>query len=637
MHKEKQIMKSKKMKNNLLICGVAIGIAGILAVSQFDRTGTNVAAADILATTEQVSVNPLKDAFFGDLHLHTALSPDANLVGATLMPEDSYKYAMGEEVTYLGRQVKRIAPLDFLAVTDHSEYIGVTGELRNPKGPYVGTEMYKLVNSTDPKDIAKGFALMVASSASNVPIPELTNETVAQNTWQRVIRAADTYNKPGKFTAMVGYEWTSAPADVNKHAQNLHRCVIFKGSKVPSKPFTSFDSDDPENLWTYLENARKTGDDVLAVPHNGNVSNGLMFDTKTLSGKPLTREYAERRMNNEPLTEANQGKGQSETHPTISPNDEFANYELYEVLLSSRTTAKFQTGSYIRQAYGVGQEMQAKIGANPFKYGLEGGTDYHTGISGTEENNYPGSHSGLDDMVKNYQQVLSSTPSMVGEPMAKISAAGLTGVWAESNTRESIFDALKRKETFATSGVRIKVRLFAGWNFKNDLVKKDNWVKQAYESGVPMGADLTGKPNQGKPRFVVQAVKDPNSGNLDRVQIIKVSTKNGKSSEKIFDVVWSGNRKIDASGKLAPVGNTVNIKAATYTNTIGAAELFGFWEDKEFDPGAYVTYYARVIEIPTPRWSTYLAAKHNMDVNSIVASSIQERAWTSPIWYTPAN
>jgi len=596
---------------------------------------SNVTTED--STKARIATNPLKDCFFGDLHLHTALSADANLFGATLMPEESYQYALGQEVTYMGQKVKRIAPLDFLAVTDHSEYLGVMYSVKDPNGPYAGTDLYKLYTSKDQKDIAKSFAAFVADMSANKPNPELNKESVIKSSWQRIIDAANKYNQPGKFTTLVGYEWTSAPNSEKMNAQNLHRCVIFKGDKVPSKPFSSFDSDNPEDLWTYLENARKTGSDVLAVPHNGNVSNGLMFDTKTLSGKPLTKEYADRRMLNEPLTEINQGKGTSDTHPTLSPNDEFANFEIFETLLSSTTIAKFKTGSYVRQAYGVGQELQAKLGSNPFKYGLEGGTDYHSGISSSEENNYPGSHGSQDDLAKNYKAILAAKESVGGEPPTRISAAGITGVWAESNTRDNIFDALKRKECFGTSGNRIKVRMFAGWDFNKDLIKQNEWIKEAYAKGVPMGADLISSNAKGNPKFLVQAIKDPNAGNLDRIQMIKVITKNGKSTEKIYDVVWSGDRKITAKGKLPAVGNTVDLKTATYTNTIGAAELIGYWEDTDFDPKAYTTYYARVLEIPTPRWSTYLAVKYNVPFSTLVPTSIQERAWTSPIWYTPAK
>jgi hypothetical protein len=600
--------------------------------NQKDTTATTQTGNTSIANIE---VNPEKNCYFGDLHLHTVMSADANFFGATLTPEDSYKFAMGEEVTYMGQPVKRIAPLDFLAVTDHGEYLGAIVAVKDPNGPYAGTDLYKQYTSSDQKDIAKSFAGFIADMSANKPNPELNKPEVLKSAWQKEIQAADKYNNPGKFTTFVGYEWTSAPNNANGNVQNLHRCVIFKGDKVPELPFSSFDSQDPEALWTYLENARKTGDDVIAVPHNGNVSNGLMFDTKTLSGKPITKEYAERRMANEPLTEINQGKGQSETRPELSPNDEFANYEIFEKLLGSNEIGKYKTGSYIRQAYGVGQELQEKLGANPFKYGLEGGTDYHSGISADEENNYPGSHASQDDLGKNFKAILAASESVGGEPPTKVSAAGLTGVWAESNTRDAIFDALKRKECFGTSGVRMKVRMFAGWDYTADVLKQNDWIKNAYTNGVPMGADLPA--GTGKPKFLVQAIKDPNSGNLDRIQIIKVTTKDGKSTEKIYDVVWSGDRKPDAKGKLPAVGNTVDIKTATYQNTIGSAELIGYWEDPDFDPTAYTTYYARVLEIPTPRWSTYLAAKHNLPLSTLVPATIQERAWTSPIWYTPSK
>jgi Protein of unknown function (DUF3604) len=627
-------------KTNQIFTGLialALASCGGGAPSATGKDSTTDTTAEKQVTAGEITANPLKDCYFGDLHLHTSLSADANFFGTTSLPEDSYKYAMGEEVMYMGQKIKRNAPLDFLAVTDHSEYLGVIVAMKDPKGPFAGTDLYKLYTSKDQKDVSKSFVDVATDFATNKPRAEMNNDTVIKSTWQHIINAANKYNKPGKFTALVGYEWTSMPADVNKHSQNLHRCVIFKGDKVPDKPFSSFDSDDPENLWTYLENARKTGSDVLAVPHNGNISNGLMFDTKTLSGKPLTKEYADRRMSNEPLTEMNQGKGTSETRPELSPNDEFANYEVFEFLIGSPVKAKFKTGSYVRQAYGTGQELQAKLGSNPFKYGLEGGTDYHSGFSTTEENNYPGSHSSQDNLEKDYKSILTATESLAGEPQTKLSASGLTGVWAESNTREAIFDALKRKECFATSGSRVKVRMFAGWDYISDLIKNNDWVKQAYASGVPMGADLPVSSSGNKPRFLVQAVKDPNSGNLDRIQIIKVSTKNGKSTEKIYDVVWSGDRKKDANGKLAAVGNTVDIKTATYTNSIGSAELISYWEDTDFDPQAYVTYYARVLEIPTPRWTTYLAVKHNMPLSTTVPAFIQERAWTSPVWYTPAK
>jgi len=579
--------------------------------------------------------NPLRNAYFGDLHLHTGLSFDAYILRTNTRPNDSYAYAKGQPVNYLGKTEQRKVPLDFLAVTDHAEYLGALPMTADPNSPLSKTEWAK-VNDNDPKISSATFARITGGVLGGKPDPELNNPAYMKSGWQQLIDAAEKNYEPGKFTTFIGFEWTSAPAAEHKFPQNLHRCVIFRGNKVPATPFSAFDSLDPEQLWTYLENARKTGDDVIAVPHNGNASNGLMFDTKTLTGKPITRDYAERRIANEPLVEIAQGKGQSDTHPLLSPNDEFARFELWETLVGYPATAHFMKGSYVRQAYGVGQELQEKIGANPFKYGIEAATDFHSGISSTEEDNYPGSHGNQDNDPK---VVLSAKKSVTGEPPIGVGAQGLTGVWAEENTRESIFAGFKRKETFGTSGNRIQVRFFGGWNYPADLTKESNWLKAAYDSGVPMGSDLPSAPSSAKaPVFAVWALKDPRMGNLDRIQIIKVWTKNGKSHEKIFDVAWSGDRKPDPkTGKVPVVGNTVDLKTATYTNTIGATELSGFWQDPEFDSGSYVTYYARVLEIPTPRWSTIWAVKYNLPLNDKMGNTIQERAWTSPIWYSPTQ
>ncbi len=591
------------------------------------------------AAENRPPANPEKNCYFGDMHLHTSLSFDAFLFKTNTGPEDSYKYAMGESVNYLGRMVRRNAPLDFLAVTDHAEYLGVLAEVTDPKGSFANTAYFKKFTNSNPDSSGSMFLQVGTEIVMNKPNPDFLTEPIKKSNWQVIIDAAEKYNKPGKFTTFIGYEWTSAPFKPGQGPQNLHRCVIFKGNKVPAMPFSAFDSQNPEDLWTYLENARKTGDDVIAMPHNGNASNGLMFDTKTFTGGPITKAYATRRIANEPLVEIIQGKGQSDTHPSLSPNDEFANFEMWHTLIGSPYIGKFNTGSYIRQAFGVGQEFYEKLGANPFKYGIEGSTDYHSGVSSTEENNYVGSHGNQDDLLHNFKKVLTDTASVGGEAMVVVSASGLTGVWAEENTREAIFNGLKRKECFGTSGNRIKVRMFASWNYHADLIKRSDWVKEAYASGVPMGADLPVNTSRAKaPIFVVQALKDPDGGNLDRIQIIKVSTKNGLSAEKIYDVAWSGNRKPDpATGKVPAVGNTVNLKTATYENTIGATNLVGMWTDPDFDPGAEATYYARVLEIPTPRWSTYLAVQHQMPLNPHVAASIQERAWTSPVWYTPAK
>jgi len=616
------------------VLSIVVLLALQTGCTRSNEVETRVEAADNLSSVAQSAEarpprNPLRNAYFGDLHLHTSYSMDAFAFGTRTTPEDSYRFAMGEPVEYFGKQWKRLAPLDFLAVTDHAEYLGTVRESINPSGPFAKTEWYTAMTSSDPKVSAQAFTRLLGSTMVNKPIPEFNNPELRKTAWETYAAIPDEYYKPGKFTTFVGFEWTSMPG-----AQNLHRCVIF-ADKGPAMPYTAFESVDPEELWRYLEGQRKLGRDVIAVPHNGNVSNGLMFAIRDLSGKPLTREYAERRMANEPLAEIMQAKGQSDTDPALSPNDEFADFEIWKYLLDGKAQAKSATGSYLRQAYGVGQELQAKLGLNPFKYGIEGGTDFHSGIDTTEPSNYAGSHGNQDSDPR---AVVTATKSVVGEPPTALSSGGLTGVWAEENTRESIFAAFKRKETFGTSGVRIQVRMFAGWKYPNHLTKKPDWVKTAYADGVPMGGDLAAPSGKGGPTFLLHAVKDPQSGNLDRIQIIKITTKNGKSQEEIYDAVWSGDRKPDPkTGKVPPVGNTVDVKTATYTNNIGATELLGEWKDPSFNPRAYVTYYARVLEIPTPRWSTYWAAKLNLPPNPSVAATVQQRAWTSPIWYVPAK
>ncbi len=590
-------------------------------------------SAPVVATPTLPPPNPLRNAYFGDLHLHSSYSVDAFLFNTRTTPEESFRYAKGEAVDYYGVPQKRLAPLDFLALTDHAEYLGVARMAVDPKGPFAGTEWFKKLTSTDAKIAGAAFGEVAASMANNKPLPEFSDPALLRSAWKTYVSAAEKYNDPGKFTAFVAFEWTSLP-----NFSNLHRCVIFLDGG-PDATYSSFDSQDPEDLWRYPETQRKLGHQVLAVPHNVNVSNGLMFDVKDMSGKPLTRDYAERRMANEPLVEIIQGKGQSETSPELSPNDEFADYEMWKYKIGKFELASSATGSYVRQAYGVGQELQQKLGVNPFKYGIEAGTDYHSGLTSTESSNYPGSHGNQDSDPKIARKVIETATAggAGGEPMTAVGSGGLTGIWAEENTRASLFAAMQRKETFGTSGNRIKVRMFAGWNYPAQMTRSSDWVKTAYAQGVPMGGDLVPRAGSAKPTFVVAAMKDPNSGNLDRIQIVKVSTRNGVSRERVYDVVWSGNRKIDpTTGKLPAVGNTVDVKTAKYTNTIGSPELSGQWVDSGFDPGEYATYYARVLEIPTPRWSTYWAAKLQVAPNTAVPTTVQHRAWTSPIWFTPA-
>jgi hypothetical protein len=413
--------------------------------------------------------------------------------------------------------------------------------------------------------------------------------------------------------------------------------VVFAGPKFPEQPFSYLDSERPEDLWDYLEQQRAQGIDALAIPHNSNLSNGLMFSAADSDGKPLSREYAELRMRNEPEIEITQAKGTSETTPELSPTDEFAAFELYRYMLGGQKEGKLD-GSYVRQAFARGLQIQETVGVNPFKYGFVGASDFHSGVSSTEENNYPGAH-GRGDSATNPAAVLAAGPLGVGAPPVLFSASGLTGVWAEQNTRESIFAALRRKETFATSGGRMSVRFFAGWQYPAGTADTGNWLATAYAQGVPMGSDLPQRPaGAASPRFLVQAIKDPDAANLDRVQIVKVWFKNGQSGEQVFDVAWSGERKPDAAtGKVPAVGTTVDLATATYQNTIGAAQLIGEWTDPQFDPAASALYYARVLEIPTPRWTTYLAVLNRLPLPDKAPATIQERAWTSPVFYDPAE
>ena len=610
-----------------LVAATIATTAAVAAMAGYSKPAPPAPAPAVPKASAEAALpppNPERNAYFGDLHLHSSYSADAFALGTRLDPDTAHKWAKGEEVEYLGQKIRRKAALDFLALTDHAEYLGVIPEAADPKGVLAGSSWTAALNNPDPAARFALFRKLVAMADANERIEEFEKPELLLSLWKRYSAVADAHNAPGKFTAFVAYEWTSAPGN-----QNLHRCVIFKG-KGPQLPFSSLDSLDPEALWTYLEKQRELGLDVIAIPHNGNISNGLMFDgEKTNAGAPITRAYAERRMRNEPLFEIVQEKGSSDTHPSLSPRDEFADFETYTMLLGQGPPAKIAKGSYLRQAYGVGQQISERIGVNPFKYGIEAGTDNHAGMSSTEEFNFQGPNGRITDRAAAIQAVSDGTPVFN-------SPGGLTGVWAEQNTRDALFSALQRKETYGTSGVRMKLRFFGGWDFDAALLKQQDWVKQAYQRGVPMGGDLPARGQANAPTFVVHAVKDPDSGNLDRIQIVKVSTKAGKSTERVVDVVWSGERKPDPkTGKLPAVGSTVDLAKASYTNTIGATELMGTWTDKDFDPAAQVTYYARALEIPTPRWSTRWAVEVKLPPNPKVPTTLQERAWSSPIWYAP--
>ena len=609
-----------------LIVGSALSLIVILGFKSRENKNEKIVMDGEQVGQIQPEPNQLREAYFGDLHLHTNLSFDAYLGGATVGPEQAYQFARGDSINYLGGKIRYEHPLDFLAVTDHSEYMGVSNTVEDEDGnnELAKTSLGKKMSSKDPKIRMSAMWRISNSFSGQVPVDELANEQEIKNVWKREKDAANKYYQPGKFTTFLAYEYSSIP-----DGRNLHRNVIFKGDKAPDKPFSSVESINPEDLWTYLESNRKLGFESLAITHNANVSDGSMFDLNDSYGVPITEAYAKRRIENEPLAEVIQSKGSSETHPGLSPNDEFANFELYVNLLTRPRIGKL-SGSYYREALGRGIQIEQKVGANPYEFGAIGASDFHNGLSTPEENNGgPTGYYGPGTKpvkIKDFARVVTGS-------------SGLTGVWAEQNTREAIYNALKRKEVFATSGTRLKLRFFSGWKYNRNLLKTDKWVKDAYAQGVPMGAELPAKPAGIKaPQFVVWAIKDPNSGNLDRIQVIKIWVKNGKSNEKIFDVAYAGNRKPDPkSGKLPPIGNTVDLKAATYTNTIGSTELGTVWVDPEFDPSLPSVYYLRVLEIPTPRWSTILAVKNEIPLPKEVPATIQERGFSSPIWYKPVK
>jgi hypothetical protein len=460
-------------------------------------------------------------------------------------------------------------------------------------------------------------------------MPEYVTPGILEGDWARYVQTANKYNQPGKFTTLIAYEWTSIP-----NGRNMHRNVFFRDDQGPEAPFSAFDSYHPEDLWTYQEIQRDLGHENIAIPHNGNVSDGWMYSPRKFLGELMDARYAERQARNEPLTEIIQTKGSSDTHPAFSPNDEFANFEMFPNMINVGQTSQIKYG-YVRQGLVEGMIIEEKLGHNPYKMGIVSGADSHSAYSNNEEFNFNGSHGALDDTPK---KRLNPTPNPSGDVAARVGTAGATAVWAEENTRASIFDAMKRKETYGTSGTLIRLRFFGGWVYPDDLTSDPEFVKQAYDHGVPMGGDLPAKPSTAKaPTFAVWAMKDPESGNLDRIQIIKGwINKWDLPSEKIHDVALSDSRKVDPeTGKAPSVGNTVDLETATYTNDIGDSQLSAVWTDPDFDPAVHAVYYVRVLEIPTPRWSTYDAVRNNLPLLDTVPATIQERAWSSPIWYTP--
>jgi hypothetical protein len=574
--------------------------------------------------------NPLKNVYFGEQHLHTVNSPDAFAFGTRNTPDDAYRFAKGEAIkkSTTGEMIQKRTPYDWAAVTDHSEYLGMMPLLLDPNSPLQQTPIGKLISSGEPADGEAAFKQIIMSASTGDPISYLVDKATMKTAWQGQKDAANKHYEPGKFTTLIAYEWSSQP-----NAQNLHHNVFFRDSEGPEVPFSSFDSTHREDLWDYQEQQRALGHENFSISHNANVSYSMMFSLNKSDGTPIDREWAEQGARNTVASEIIQTKGQSETHPVLSPNDEFAAFETgFKHLLGSGGVVGKTDHSYIRQALQNGVGFQEMLGINPFKYGIVAGADSHDAASDNEEFNYTGVHGNTD---KTPEIRLTSTGSVAGEAPLMFGTPGATGVWAPENTREAIFDGIRRKETFGTSGPLIRVRFFGSWDYDEDLVEDKNFVEEAYVGGVAMGQDLPAKASDA-PTFAVWAMKDPESGNLDRIQIVKGWYENGYGWEKIYNVAWSDRRNIDANGNLPPVGNTVDAAAANYTNSIGDNELSAVWTDPDFKPEQHAVYYARVIEIPTPRWSTFDAKALGVAPPENVAASIQERAWSSPIWYTPA-
>jgi len=581
--------------------------------------------------------------FFGDTHFHTELSFDAGLIGTTLDVHDGFRMARGETViSNTGQPVQLIRPLDFLVITDHAEMIGLASAIResNPlllAEPW-GKWIHERFNSGE-EGRMEGFADIVKRATVLGENPFGSDE-LTRSIWNDFLHIADQYNEPGRFTAMTGFEWSSTPK-----GDNLHRIVMFRdGAEKTSQvlPYSMFDSDDPEGLWNYLaayENS--TGGRALAIPHNGNTSNGLMFSDKKFSGKKFDRAYAEARIRWEPLIEVTQIKGDGEAHPLLSPNDEFADYENWDVGNLAGSAAKedwMLQYEYGRSALKLGLKLGKQLGVNPYKFGLSGATDSHTALATSREENYFGKYQHTEPSPDRHNRVVIPTddPSLSIKTSQEV-ASGLTAVWARENTRGQIFDAMTRKEVYATTGTRIRVRVFGGWDFKTEDILQGDFVAKGYRRGVPMGGTLIEAPAGAAPAFMIRALRDPDGANLDRVQIIKGWLDNkGETHERIYDVAVSDGRQIGSDGRARdPVGNTVDIPTATYSNTIGNTILTAFWQDPDFDAEAHAFYYLRVLEIPTPRWTTYYAAFYGIDLPDTVPATIQDRAYTSPIWYTP--
>ncbi len=591
-----------------------------------------------------VRENYPNNVYWGDTHLHTNLSGDAVF---KISPNEAYRFARGEEVTSnSGQQARLSRPLDFIVIADHGNNMGAQvtrdkvrddSSFRKTNVGKLWTQAYEDLRNAGVSERKLKYGRFKLGKGQNINI---RHPGFRQSIWERVTAGADLHNTPGRFTAFIGYEWTSS-------LRQVHRVVIFKdNANIVNKvlPFTSYDSRRPEDLWKYMDEYQKsTGGSVLAIPHNGNLTYGTMFSLRDSRRRPFTKEYATARSGWEPLVEVTQIKGDSETHPILSPDDEFADFETWNGWAGRENGGIMWTGNrvgirpdslikfeYIRSALKLGLRQQAETGANPFKFGMIGSTDSHTGLVAVDENNFWGKTAYAEPKASRVQ-------GRYAIYNWEMNAAGYAAVWATENTREALFDAMRRKEVYASTGPRMIVRFFGGWDYVSDDALRPDLAGIGYAKGVPMGGDLTHGPEGKPPSFLIRAVKDPDGANLDRVQVIKGwHDKEGELHEKIYNVALSDGRKEDGSGNVRPVGSTVDVENASYTNSIGDPELAVVWKDPDFDKDELAFYYVRVLEIPTPRWTAYDAKFYGLeDLPDDIPMITQERAYTSPIWYTP--
>lgn len=587
-------------------------------------------AAD-LEPLRPTTTNGERNLYFGDLHIHTSLSTDAYVMGVRSMPDDVYRFAKGQTLEHAaGYPIRIDRPLDFAAVTDHSEYLGQAAA-RRIDVPTTRTPLREILLEGNLFSITWAWlrsTLAIRSQGFAVGMDALDNE-INRAAWLETIAAAQRHYEPQRFTSFIGYEWSASVGDIATH---IHRNVIYRTEQVSALPFSSMDSSRPEDLWDFLADEESQGRVAIAIPHNANVSRGNMYKRVDSDGEPIDDAYARRRNHFEPVSEILQIKGASETHPLLSPLDEFADYGIARMQPGEKTSYESVAGSYARQAMRDGLVLGYKNGVNPFQFGVIGASDSHNASSPSQESSYHGKLPMMDGSAALRTNHALALPESAN-PVTSWSSGGLAGVWAEENTREALFEALRRRETYATSGPRMTLRMFGGWDYSPTLTEEQGWVKKAYQSGVPMGGVLTAIEEPLAPAFIVVAMKDPLGANLDRVQIVKGwIDADGRSHETVIDVA-PGDRRDSHDASLSAVGNTVDIKTATYDNSIGSTSLTAYWRDPQFDPAQPAFYYARVLEIPTPRWSTYDAVR--LGIPAMEPAVIQERAIGSAIWYRP--